>query len=189
VAKLVLASGSPRRRALLEGLGLAFAVAPAELDERPLRDEKSEALVLRLSCAKATSASRRFPGALVIAADTVVVADGRTLGKPANKQENHRFIEYLAGRTHTVLTGHALAKGGLLETAAVSTRVTFRRLNHFEIDRYVETGEGLDKAGGYGIQSRGAAFVERIDGCYYNVMGLSLVSVVLLARRLDVDLV
>lgn len=187
--KLVLASGSPRRRSLLESLGLDFEIAPADIDETPLNDETPEALVLRLSCAKAQSVAQQHFGALVIAADTVVIVGGRVLGKPLDKQENHLFLQQLEGCTHTVLTGHALSKGAQLEVETVSTTVTFRQLNSCEVERYVDTGEGLDKAGGYGIQGRGSAFVERIEGCYYNVMGLSLVSVTLLARRLGVDLV
>ncbi len=189
MTQLVLASGSPRRRSLLEDLGLEFKIVPADLDETPLQDETPEAMVLRLSSAKAQLVCQQHMGDLVIAADTAVIVDGHVLGKPTDKTENKLFIEQLEGRTHTVLTGHALSKGGALEAAIVETTVTFRNLNTWEVQRYVETGEGLDKAGGYGIQGKGSAFVERIEGCYYNVMGLSLVAVTLLARRLGVTLV
>ena len=127
--KLGLASGSPRRRSLLESLGLDFEIAPADIDETPLNDETPEALVLRLSCAKAQSIAQQHFGALVIAADTVVIVGGRVLGKPLDKQENHLFLQQLEGCTHTVLTGHALSKGAQLEVETVSTTVTFRQLN------------------------------------------------------------
>ena len=189
VTPIVLASGSPRRRDLLEGLGLTFAVEPAEVDERPRAGETPAALVARLSSVKAQWGVDRHPGALVIAADTVVVVDGRGLGKPVDAAEGARFLVALAGRTHSVLTGHTLARDSRCASVTVRTEVTFRELDPAEIGRYVGTGEGLDKAGGYAIQGRGAALVERVEGCYFNVVGLSLSTVVCLARRLGVALV
>jgi septum formation protein len=186
---LVLASGSPRRRELLAALGLRFEVLPADIDESPLPDEDPEPLVERLSWAKAGHVADGRQDALVIAADTVVVCDGEILGKPADAGENRRFLERLAGRTHQVYTGHCLRRGGLSAGRVCRTDVTFRPLTGSEIDRYVATGEGLDKAGGYGIQGRGAALVPRVEGCYFNVVGLSLAAVVELAAELGAVLV
>jgi septum formation protein len=186
---LVLASGSPRRRELLAGLGLRFTVLPADIDESPRSSETPEGLVHRLASAKATAVAASHAGALVIAADTVVVVDGRVLGKPRDAAENRAFLHDLAGRRHTVLTGHALALGARTDVEVCRTEVVFRDLAADEIDRYVASGEGLDKAGGYGIQGLGAALVPRVEGCYFNVVGLSLATVVAAARRLGVALV
>lgn len=188
-APIVLASGSPRRRELLAGLGLAFEVAPADVDETPEPDEAPLDLVRRLAAAKAAAVADARPEALVIAADTVVVIDGRALGKPRDAAENRDFVRELSGRSHTVFTGHALALGGRSEVEVCRTEVTFRPLDDGEIERYVGSGEGLDKAGGYGIQGLGAALVPRVEGCYFNVVGLSLATVVAAARRLGVALV
>jgi septum formation protein len=186
---LILASGSPRRRELLSGLGLSFEVRPADVDETPLDGESAAALVERLSAAKALESARNAPGSLVIAADTVVVCDDEILGKPVDPAQNVRFLERLSGRTHEVFTGHCLRLGGASASRVGRTLVTFRSLPGQEISRYVATGHGLDKAGGYGIQGRGAAMVPRIEGCFFNVMGLSLAVVVELAGDLGVGLV
>jgi septum formation protein len=186
---LVLASGSPRRRELLTGLGLRFEVRPAEVDESSRPDEGPEQLVARLSAAKAERAAAARPDALVIAADTVVVCDSEILGKPADAKENREFLQRLAGRAHRVYTGHCLRLADRTAARVCRTEVTFRNLSGAEIDRYVATGEGLDKAGGYGIQGRGAALVPRIEGCYFNVVGLSLATVVELAGELGAVLV
>jgi septum formation protein len=186
---LVLASGSPRRRELLSGLGLRFEVRPADVDESARPDEGPQQLVARLSAAKVDWAAAARPDALVIAADTVVVCNGEILGKPADVAENREFLERLAGRSHQVYTGHSLRRGGRSAARVCRTEVTFRELSGAEIDRYVATGEGLDKAGGYAIQGRGAALVPRIEGCYFNVVGLSLAAVIELAGELGAVLV
>lgn len=187
--RLVLASASPRRTELLRALGLTFEVESADVDEAPLAGEAPGALAERLARAKAQAVAARHPDALVIAADTVVALGDRALNKPRDAAENARFIELLQGREHAVFTGHALALGGRLESVLVRSGVTFRPLEPDEIARYAATGEGLDKAGGYAVQGRGAALVARIDGCYSNVVGLSLPNLVLAARRLGVTLV
>ena len=184
---LLLASASPRRRELLAGLGLEFAIASADLDERALPGETPAALVARLAASKARALEH--PDALVIAADTVVVLGDSVLGKPQDEAENRDFLRRLAGREHEVLTGHALLYRGRLEGAVRRTVVRFRDLGEDEIMRYVASGEGLDKAGGYAIQGRGGALVKHLEGCYFNVVGLSLATVVELAARLGVRLV
>lgn len=185
---IVLASASPRRLELLGRLGLLFRVVPADIDETPLENEAPEGLVERLSLAKARTVAGRYPEALVIAADTVVV-DGGVLNKPRDAAENRRFIARLSGRVHHVHTGHALLYGGRESAAVVTTAVRFRPLTAREQDWYVRTGEGLDKAGGYGVQGYGAALVSRLEGCYFNVVGLSLSHLLEAARGLGVELV
>lgn len=189
IPSIVLASGSPRRSQLLAGLGLAFTVVVPEVDETPEPGEAPAALVERLARSKALAVATDRSDALVIAADTTVAVDGVILNKPADEAENRTFVRRLAGREHDVFTGHALAYRGELETVVVHSAVVFRPLSDGEIARYCATGEGLDKAGGYAIQGRGAALIEGLRGCYPNVMGLSLVNVVLAARRLGVELV
>ena len=186
---LVLASASPRRKDLLRGLGLSFAVEAADVDESVHPDEEPSELVARLSAAKAAVVAARHPDSLVIAADTTVVVDGEIINKPRDENDNRAFIARLAGREHHVYTGHALRLGTSSETHVVRTSVHFRSLTPAEIARYAATGEGADKAGGYAIQGRGAALVARIDGCYSNVVGLSLPTVVAAAARLGVELV
>jgi septum formation protein len=185
---LVLASASPRRRALLESLGLAFRVEPTDVDETPRPGEAPEELARRLSRLKAQAAARRCQGALVIAADTVVALDGALLGKPRDEAENRAFLERLAGREHEVYTGHALQWGERCEVRVVRTAVRFRPLTAREIAWYAATGEGLDKAGGYAIQGFGATLVQGICGCYFNVVGLSIVAVIAAARAMEVEL-
>lgn len=185
----MLASASPRRSELLHGLGLSFTVEPADVDETVRTGERAESLVARLSAAKADVVARRNPDALVIAADTTVVIDDHIINKPADAQENETFLAALSGHEHLVFTGHTLVCGGRSETVVVRTSVYFRSLSPDEIARYVATGEGSDKAGGYAIQGRGAALVERIEGCYSSVVGLSLPAVVTASARLGVELV
>ena len=186
---IILASGSPRRRDLLAGLGLSFEVVPADIDESILDGETPDALVARLSKGKARAVAEIHEDALIIAADTVVVLDGEILGKPENSEENRTFIERLAEREHIVYTGHALLYEGKIDVNVMTTKVHFRKLSEAETDWYVATGDGLDKAGGYGIQGKGAAFIPYIEGCYFNVMGLSVANVLTGAKRLGVALV
>jgi MAF protein/D-tyrosyl-tRNA(Tyr) deacylase len=173
---LVLASASPRRRALLGELGLEFTVAPTEVDESedvPADPaEHARTLAERKARAAATDGRR----AIVVAADTIVVLDGRVYGKPASDKEAMRMLTELSGREHRVMTGVCVgdASAGLFRTELVETRVRFHALSPDEIRRYVATGEPLDKAGAYAIQGRGALLVASIDGDYTNVVGLPL---------------
>lgn len=185
---LVLASASPRRRDLLNRLGLTFTVSPSDADETWPEDlatgPATEAIALRK--ARAVPA----PEALVLAADTVVVLDGEILGKPANRDHAAATLRRLSGRTHEVVTGLALAAGRREATAHETTRVTFAALSDAEIAAYVATGSPLDKAGSYGIQDDlGALLVERIDGDYSNVVGLPLRRLYDTLRRFAPDLV
>ena len=190
---LVLGSASPRRRALLEALGLTFEVLPADVDETPQPNETPQALARRLSEAKADAVAALLhathPDALLIAADTVVAVDGEMLGKPVDAAQNRAFIEKLSGRAHEVHTGHTLKRGEARVTEVVTSTVLFRALLPREIDWYVSTGEGLDKAGGYAIQGFGAALVWEVHGSYFNVVGLSVAHLVEMSKRLGVPLV
>lgn len=174
--RLVLASGSPRRRDLLTRLGLAFDVDPPRDPEGTLGDgEPPAAFARRQAEAKAVEVAERRPGDLVIAADTIVVLEGVVLGKPVDEEDARSMLERLSGRAHTVHTGVAVALGARRASGVEVTEVRFRDLDPAEIRDYVATGEPLDKAGAYGIQAFGATLVEEVRGCYFNVMGLPIV--------------
>lgn len=169
---VVLASASPRRRDLLTLLGLAFDVAPADVDESWRNGEAPPIHAERLAREKAEA--RQRPGAVVVAADTIVVVDGEILGKPRDASEAAAMLQRLQGREHVVHTAVAVAYGGRVVSGTEATRVWFRPLDGDAIAAYVATGEPLDKAGAYGIQGFGAVLVQRIDGDYFTVMGLGL---------------
>jgi len=195
---LVLASGSPRRRDLLTGLGLAFTVRPADLDETPRPGETPRAYVERLAEEKAMA--QAAPGELVLAADTSVILDGEILGKPEDEEDGRRLLGLLAGREHIVLSGVALhlsdagpdggpdAGSGSTITHVEESRVRIAALTPEEIAWYVATGETMDKAGGYAIQGLGALYVEAVNGDYTNVVGLPLPATYRLFRALGFDL-
>jgi septum formation protein len=176
---LILASASPRRARILATLGLSFRVAPADLDESLRPREKPEAAVRRLARAKAL-APRRAAGECVLAADTMVVLGSTILNKPVDPADAERMLRRLSGRSHTVMTGVAVAWGDKVTTVVDRTEVRFRRMDASEIKRYVRSGEPMDKAGAYHIDGAGAAFIESIEGSPSNVAGLSVTS----ARRL-----
>lgn len=181
--EVILASQSPRRRELLTLVGIAHVVRPADIDESLLRGEEPVPHAERLARAKAHRLAERHPEAVVIAADTIVVLDGEIIGKPADVAEACATLARLSGRTHTVYTAIAVARGGRTESAVEAVAVTFRALGSAEIADYVATGEPMDKAGAYGIQGFGATIVERIEGDYFSVMGLGLRRLVELLGR------
>ncbi|MGQ0537682.1 MAG: Maf family protein [Gemmatimonadaceae bacterium] len=172
--RIILASQSPRRRELLQLVGIAHEVHPAHVDETPLPGEQPRAHAERLAREKALALARREPTATVIGADTIVVLDGDILGKPNDDAAARAMLGRLSGRTHIVITGVAVARGGNIVSGVEEVEVTFRPLAEAEIARYVATGEPLDKAGAYGIQGYGATIVERVHGDYFAVMGLAL---------------
>ncbi|WP_051086939.1 Maf family nucleotide pyrophosphatase [Deinococcus apachensis] len=179
--EVILASGSPRRRELLANLGVPFrVVVSGEAEDSPERDP--ERLAGELAALKARAVARAHRGAVVLAADTVVAADGHLLGKPGDEAENRAFVRQLSGRTHQVYTGVTIVSSGRESSGVERTDVTFRDLTDAEITHYAQTGEGLDKAGGYGIQGVGMALVTRIDGDYSNVVGFPLGLVIRLLR-------
>lgn len=175
--RLVLASRSPRRAALLRAAGLAFDIDPVDIDERPRDGEPPRDYVTRLALEKARQAACRNPGSLVLGADTAVLVGRRLLGKPADVAEAAGMLKLLSGRTHRVLTGVALCGGASSWTAVEVTRVHFLPLTDREIAWYVGTGEPDGKAGAYAIQGLGSRFVDRIEGSYTNVVGLPVTAV------------
>jgi septum formation protein len=180
---LILASSSPRRREILQAAGIEFTVRPADLDEAVLPGEKALSYVRRLARAKA-EAIPAGPGDVVLGADTVVVVEGEILGKPSGAADARRMLRLLAGREHAVMTGVCLRRPGAdaVEDVAL-TRVWFLPLSEGEIAGYVESGEPLDKAGAYAIQGLASKFVDRIEGCYFNVVGLPVALVYQHLRR------
>lgn len=183
---LLLASGSPRRREILETLRVPVVVRPASVDEATRDGEPAADYLERIALAKLEAAQRQFTSqplaaAAILVADTSVIVDGAILGKPASEAEAEAMIARLAGRTHEVWTRFAL--GGVrsdevLHAQTVVTKVTFRALSRTRIQAYAASGEGLDKAGAYAVQGLGAALVARIDGSYSNVVGLPACEVV-----------
>ena len=190
VAPLILASASPRRRVMLAKLGLDFTIDAAQADERVRTGERAADFVLRVARDKAAIVAGRHPGAWTLAADTAVVLQGEILGKPAHPPEARRMLSRLAGRTHEVWTGFCLTSPRRPEqthSQAVRTEVRFSPLTPAMINAYVRTGDPLDKAGAYGIQSLAGFMVEEISGSYSNVVGLPLSEVI--ARLLALDLI
>jgi septum formation protein len=179
-ANLILASASPRRKDLLNCLGVRFQVMPSSVEENPLPRETPEAHVRRLAEAKARDVAQRFPGHWVLGADTIVVIDGTILGKPQTADDAARMLGILANRIHTVYTGYALLNPLFPNKARVrhvSSSVHVRNLTDEEISAYIRTGEPMDKAGAYAIQGIGAAIVQAVTGSYTNVVGLPLCEV------------
>ncbi len=178
--KLILASASPRRAEVLRNAGIPFDAVPANVDEARRPSEAAEELVSRLAEAKARFAAARAGSsagpALVVGADTTVVVDGLVLGKPASAEDARGMLQRLSGRTHGVITGLAVIRlpDGAICTERETTLVTFGPLSEQKIEDYVASGEPLDKAGAYAIQGRGGRFVTRVEGCYFNVVGLPL---------------
>lgn len=167
---LVLASASPRRKDLLARLGAPFSTRPAEIDETQAPGEAPDDYVLRLAKEKAKAVWHE--GEWTLGSDTTVVLNDSVLGKPEDAADASRILRALSGKTHAVLTGICFFNGSREESCVERTRVTFDSLSGEEIDTYIETGEPFGKAGAYAIQGHGARFVRRIDGCYYNVVGL-----------------
>jgi septum formation protein len=175
--KLILASASPRRDEILRGAGLQFTVLSSAVDETPMPSEVPQDLVRRLALAKAELVAARALGpAIVIAADTVVALEGAILGKPRTSEDARQMLAKLSGRTHSVMTGVALIRLPDAERREFieTTQVHFASVSNEEIEKYLASGEPFDKAGAYAMQGLGGRFVPRIDGCYFNVVGLPL---------------
>ncbi|HEX9083898.1 MAG TPA: Maf family protein [Gemmatimonadaceae bacterium] len=184
--RVVLASGSPRRRELLNLIGISHEVRPANIDETMRPREAPRRHAERLAREKASAIAVRDPDLIVIGADTVVVINRKVLGKPTDAADAARMLGMLSGREHTVVTAIAVSRGRKLRSAVEEVRVKFRRLRDDEIEAYIATGEPMDKAGAYGIQGFGATIVERIEGDYFAVMGLPLGRLVGLMRDVGV---
>lgn len=174
---LLLASASPRRAELLTTAGIPFECVPSHADELPAGSRSPDVLVAENARRKAEEVSSRFPGRVVLGADTMVVLDGQALGKPKDRTDAKRMLRALSGRVHQVMTGVCVTDGEKTETALSVTSVTFRTLDDALIDRYAASGECDDKAGAYGIQGKGCVLVERLEGDYFGVVGLPVCTV------------
>ena len=179
-SKLILASASPRREQLLKQIGLEFEVMPSDFDESRLCMNNPTESVQQAALEKARAVARKLVEGIVIGADTIVVYAGEVMGKPKDQSDAIQILKRLSGKKHEVITGVALvnARNNLEYVWSEKTSVWFRQLSDIEIKKYVESGQPMDKAGAYGIQGRAAAFVKRIEGCYFNVVGLPLASLV-----------
>lgn len=194
-SKLILASVSPRRAEILRNAGFDFEVVPAHANESRRPNEAATDYVRRLAEEKARMAGGQLSDKLaqgstvIIGADTVVVIDGEILGKPSSAANAREMLRRLSGKTHEVYTGLAVLQGNgaAIRTAVETTRVTFAALSEKEIEDYIATGEPCDKAGAYAIQGRGGKFISRIEGCYFNVMGLPLARLYATLRDLNKD--
>lgn len=201
--RIFLASRSARRRDLLKQIGVLYEIVllrqdltrgTADVDETPLPNEAPRDYVLRLAAAKAQVAAfylgkRTLPATPVLAGDTTIVSDGQIIGKPADRLDAERILRGLAGREHQVLSAVAVCSSGRTEQALSVSRVWFRAMSEDEIRRYVASGEPLDKAGGYAIQGRAAAFIQHIEGSYSGIMGLPLAESAELLARAGVQVV
>ncbi len=179
--KLILASASPRRAQILRDAGISFSVLSSAVDETPYANETPVQMVQRLADAKADLVSARAVGpAILVAADTVVVLGGQILGKPRSTDDARRMLELFSGRTHSVVTGVTLIRLPEMERRQFveTTLVTFAPLSRDEISRYLATDEPYDKAGAYAIQGHAGRYISRIEGCYFNVVGLPLARLV-----------
>lgn len=173
---IILASASPRRREILKKTGLTFRVDPGAYDEETRPGLSPRALARSLSAAKAEAVAAKYRNAIIIAADTFIVCQKKILGKPHSAGEAKGMLTALNGRSHSVITGFTIMDTGTNKriSRSVETRVFFKKMSKEEIESYVRTGEPLDKAGAYAIQGLGAALVRKIEGDYFNVMGLPL---------------
>jgi septum formation protein len=184
--RVVLASGSPRRRDLLNLVGISHEVRPPNIDETMRDGETPRRHAERLAREKASAIATRDPSLITIGADTIVVVNRKVLGKPRDTVQAAAMLKQLSGRQHTVVTAVAVARGKKLRSAVEEVRVKFRKLHDDEIAAYIATGEPMDKAGAYGIQGYGATIVECVEGDYFAVMGLPLARLVGLLRDLGV---
>lgn len=188
--EIILASRSPRRVMLLERFGINFTCKPAEIDETIFPSENPIQAVKRLAKMKADIAADSFGTGIVIAADTIVIYRGEILGQPRNKDDAYEKLSILSGQSHEVVTAICVKdiSNNNFEIGTEITKVYFRRISYEEILRYINTGEPMDKAGAYGIQGIGAIFVEKIEGCFFNVVGLPLGKLSLMLKKFGVDL-
>jgi len=183
--RLILASASPRRRELLRVVGVPFRVVPSRIEEVPRQGESPLRFARRAACEKGEEVAARNPSVFILSADTIVVAKGEILGKPANREEGRRMLSLLAGREHLVHTAACLlrADGGYRDGLCVTTRVRFRSLTRVEIAAYLRTGESDDKAGAYAAQGAGNLLIDRISGSFTNVVGLPMTQTLAMLLR------
>lgn len=187
--KIILASQSPRRKQLLEQIGLKFKIDPSNYEEDMTLKMDPKKLVEHLSLGKATDVAKRHKDSIIISADTIVALDGEVFGKPKTAERAKRMLQKFSGRAHAVLTGFTIID---METnkqisKSVETKVYFKNLSEKEIDAYIATGEPLDKGGGYAIQGLAALFIKKIEGDYFNIVGLPILPLVEELKNFGVD--
>lgn len=187
---IILASASPRRQQLLLQLGLKFSVEPSYLDENPDTTMDFGPLAAKMAHSKAMAVASKHDEGLVIGADTIVVLDDRILGKPGTFEEAEEMLRILSGRWHKVFTGVSLVDAATKRHIKEfeESRVKFKVLSSLEIQNYIKTGEPMDKAGAYGIQGKGALFIEKIEGDYYNIVGLPLFKLSQMLKHFDITI-
>jgi len=186
---LILASASPRRQQLLEQIGCSFTVVTSDVDEDNNQVMLPHELAVHHAQAKAINVAAKVgQNDIIIGADTIVVVDGQVYGKPVDMDDARRMLINLAGRTHKVITGIAVVSGSTTLADFVTTEVKIAQLSEDEIERYIATGEPMDKAGAYAIQGIGTLFVEGINGCYTNVVGLPLNALAKLMKKVGISL-
>ncbi len=183
-----MASGSPRRKRILAQIGLDFSVLSADIDEKKVRIKNPKLLVQELSLLKAKAVLSKRTTSIILAADTVVVFENKILGKPETEENARKMLRMLSNKKHSVITGFTIIDPKLKKviTKSEETKVWFRKISNEEIDAYVATGEPLDKAGAYGIQELGSVFVQKIEGDFFNVVGLPICLVVTELEKLGV---
>lgn len=188
--KIILASGSPRRKQILEQVGLNFIVEVSDYEEKSIPGVSPSEFVETLSLEKANAVAKNHNDAIIIGADTIVVLNSQILGKPKTKQDAREMLKKLSGNTHSVFTGFTIIDTVNKRTITnhVETKIRFKNLSEEEIRAYIETGEPMDKAGAYGVQDKGALFVEHIEGDYSSVMGLPIVKIFEILKELGIDI-
>jgi septum formation protein len=187
--QIILASKSPRRKQILQQVGLEFTIAVSDFDETQIKFKTPEDLVEKLSFEKAKVIAVKNPNAIIIGADTTVIYKNEIIGKPTSKQDAIRILKLLSGNIHEVVTGFTVISGNKSITKHVTSKVKFKKLSEAEIKAYVLTGEPMDKAGGYGIQDKGGLFVEDIQGDYFNVVGLPIFAVSEVLKQFGVEII
>ncbi len=189
--KIILASQSPRRKALLDQIGLLFEVHVSDFDESLVILENPVALVEQLSLEKAKTVAKKYSDAIIIGSDTVIVLDNKIIGKPKDAVDAKKILQSLSGKVHMVVTGLTVIDTATNKTITTSEKalVTIRDLSDKEIDAYVATGEPLDKAGAYGIQEKGGMFIPKVEGDYFTVVGLPMPKLVVILKEFGVSVI
>jgi len=186
--KIILASKSPRRKKILEQIGLTFTIQVSDFDEAKIKFKTPQEMVEKLSFEKAKIIAQKYPNAIIIGADTTVIFRKEIIGKPKSKVDAIRILKLLSGHIHEIVTGFTVMKDKKSITKHVVSGVKFKKLSEQEIKAYVASGEPMDKAGGYGIQEKGGLFIEEIQGDYFNVVGLPIFAVSEVLQKFGVDI-
>jgi len=188
--QIILASKSPRRKELLENIGLKFKIVPSDINEDLISFSSPKEYAERLSKEKAKKVVEEYQDAIIIGADSIVILNGEIIGKPKSLENAKEILRKLSGRKHTVITGFTVvdSKTGKSVTKSVLSSVTFKKLSEEEIDDYVTTGELMDKAGAYAIQEKAGAFIEKVEGDFFNIVGLPIFALCKVLQEFDINI-